>query len=195
MKLHRIIDHIKKQCSAQEPVLWTSYFLSYCPLLIFILYFMEWYDYLIDKKCSEQKLLLCTSYFFELLPFVNFDISFLSWPFLLNYIVHKATQPTHRVLVECNRFNLIGWNLQTSIFINIIYCFSSLHHLLLMAIQTQINHTWIWWSQIPVTLNNAWMKWALSISIFCNHILQLPALQLSLDIFQILPQNHTIVYQ
>jgi hypothetical protein len=37
--------------------------------------------------------------FFELLPFVNFYISFLSWPFLLNYIVHKATHPTGRVLV------------------------------------------------------------------------------------------------
>lgn len=37
--------------------------------------------------------------FFELLPFVSFRISFLSWPFLLNYIVHKATHPTRGVLV------------------------------------------------------------------------------------------------
>jgi hypothetical protein len=48
----------------------------------------------IDKKCSAQKLLLCTYYFFSYGP-----ISFLSWPFLLNYIVHKATHPTRGVLV------------------------------------------------------------------------------------------------
>jgi hypothetical protein len=39
LKLHRMIDLIIKKCSAQELVLCTSLFLSYCPLLIFILYF------------------------------------------------------------------------------------------------------------------------------------------------------------
>jgi hypothetical protein len=33
------------------------------------------------------------------LPFVIFHTSFLSGPFLLNYIVHKATHPTRGVLV------------------------------------------------------------------------------------------------
>jgi hypothetical protein len=39
LKLHRMIDLIKKKCSAQELVLYNSYILSFCPLLIFILYF------------------------------------------------------------------------------------------------------------------------------------------------------------
>jgi hypothetical protein len=37
--------------------------------------------------------------YFELSTFVSFHISFFSWPFLLNYIVHKATHPTRGVLV------------------------------------------------------------------------------------------------
>jgi hypothetical protein len=67
LKLHRMIEVIKKKCSAKELVLCISYFLSYCPSLIFILYFchrhftwsikamdMKLYRMidLIKKKCS-----------------------------------------------------------------------------------------------------------------------------------------------
>jgi hypothetical protein len=54
-------------------------------------------------------------FFFELLPFVNFDISFLhisflSWPFLLNYIVHKATHQTRGGLVVKTIYNISAAN-------------------------------------------------------------------------------------
>jgi hypothetical protein len=77
LKLHRMIDLIKKKCSAQEQVLCIFYFLSYCPLLIFILYFCPGHFSesikamdlklhrmidLIKKKCSAQEPVLCISY-------------------------------------------------------------------------------------------------------------------------------------
>jgi hypothetical protein len=37
-KLHRMIDLIKKKCIAQELILCTSYFLSYCPLFSYFIF-------------------------------------------------------------------------------------------------------------------------------------------------------------
>jgi hypothetical protein len=92
LKLHRVIDLIKKKCIAQEPVLCISYFLSYCPLLIFILYFCPGHFsenikamdlklhgmihvILIKKKCSVQEPVLCI-FIFELLPLLIFILYF-----------------------------------------------------------------------------------------------------------------------
>jgi hypothetical protein len=78
LKLHRMIDLIKKKCSVQEPVLCISYFLSYCPLLIFILNYCPGHFSssikaihmklhrmidLIKNNCSVQGPVLCISYF------------------------------------------------------------------------------------------------------------------------------------
>jgi hypothetical protein len=97
MKLHRMIDHIKKKCSAQKPVLCISYCLSYWSLLIFILYFcpgpfslcieamvfkLHRMIDLVEKKCSVQELSLLV---FDLLPFIKFHTLFLSGLFLINY--------------------------------------------------------------------------------------------------------------
>jgi hypothetical protein len=87
LKLHRMIDLIKKKCIAQEPVLYISYFLSYCPLLIFILYFCPGHFSerikaidlklhrmidLIKKKCGAQEPVLCISYFYSYCPLLIF---------------------------------------------------------------------------------------------------------------------------
>jgi hypothetical protein len=91
LKLKRMIDIIKKKCSAQEPVLCISYFSSYFPLLIFILYYcpghfskksikamdMEHHKMkdLITKKCRAQEPALCISYFLSyctLLIFIRY---------------------------------------------------------------------------------------------------------------------------
>jgi hypothetical protein len=87
LKLHRMIDLIKKKCIAQELVLCISYFLSYCPLLIFILCFFSGHFSesikamdlklhrmidLIKKKCSAQEPLLCISNFFSYCPLLIF---------------------------------------------------------------------------------------------------------------------------
>jgi hypothetical protein len=108
LKLYRMTDLIRKKCIRTGTLHFL--FLSYYPLLIFILYFCPGhFSYiikamdlklhrmidLIDKKCSVKKLLLCTSYLLNYCPL----LIFLSWPFLLNYIVNKATHPTHVVLV------------------------------------------------------------------------------------------------
>ena len=84
LKLHRWIDLIKEKCSAQEPLLFISYFWSYCPLFIFKLQacpaytsqtikainlkLHRWID-VNEEKCSAQELLLCMSYksFFAIL--------------------------------------------------------------------------------------------------------------------------------
>jgi hypothetical protein len=91
LKLHRMIDLIKEKCSAQELVLCISYFLSYCPLLIFILYFCPGHFSqsikamdlklhrmidLIKKKCSAQYLVLCISYFLSYCPLLIFILLF-----------------------------------------------------------------------------------------------------------------------
>ena len=91
LKLCRWIDLIEQKRSTQELLLCTSYFWSYCPLLIFILHccpdhnsqtirpinlkLRRWID-LIEQKHSTQELLLCTSYFLSYCPLLFFILLF-----------------------------------------------------------------------------------------------------------------------
>ena len=80
LKLHRWIYFNEGKCSAQKPLLCISYFLNYCPLLIFILQACPAYNYqtisavnlklqrwidIIEERCSAQEPLLCISYFWS----------------------------------------------------------------------------------------------------------------------------------
>jgi hypothetical protein len=84
LKLHRMIDLIEKvQCIKTRTL--HAYFMSYCPLLIFILYFLSikaidmklhrMID-LIKKKCCTQELVLCISYFLIYCPMLMFILQF-----------------------------------------------------------------------------------------------------------------------
>ena len=109
MKLHRWIDLIEEKCSAQEPLLCASYFLSYCPLLFFILNscpehnsytirainlkLHRWID-LIEEKCSAQEPLLYISYFWSYCPLLFFILN--SCPEHNSYTIRAINLKLHR---------------------------------------------------------------------------------------------------
>jgi hypothetical protein len=83
MKLHRMINLINKKCSVQELVLCISYFLSYCPLFIFIFHF----------ALAISPKLYCSQGDISDSRFDIFSISVTRWSNLYNLAVILLTVP------------------------------------------------------------------------------------------------------
>ena len=110
LKLHRMIDLIEQKSSAEELVLCTSCFMSYCPLIMVIAFYPGHLSYtikavdlklhrmidLIEQKSSAQEMVFCTSCFMSYCPLIMVILHF--YPGHLSYTIKALDLKLHRML-------------------------------------------------------------------------------------------------